>query len=221
MSTILAYTSPACGHLYPLMPTLLELRSRGHEVVIRTLASEVGMLQAMGFAAEAVDPGIEAIELGDYRGRTAPQRLALSTRAFARRAPLDGADLRAALDAVSPDLLIVDTNSWGAQAAAELWGGPWALFQPYPVTLASPDVPPFGPGLPPAKGVAGRVRDQVLRQVLGRALTRAFLPPLIEVRTQMGAPALADVDAMTTTAPRVLYFTAEPFEYPRVTGRPR
>jgi UDP:flavonoid glycosyltransferase YjiC (YdhE family) len=31
---ILAYTSPSNGHLYPLIPTLLELRRRGHHIVV-------------------------------------------------------------------------------------------------------------------------------------------------------------------------------------------
>lgn len=31
MSTFLAYTSPAAGHLFPLVPGLLELQRRGHD----------------------------------------------------------------------------------------------------------------------------------------------------------------------------------------------
>ena len=30
MARYLAYTSPARGHLYPIVPTLRELRRRGH-----------------------------------------------------------------------------------------------------------------------------------------------------------------------------------------------
>ena len=41
MARILAYTSPARGHLFPLTPILGELRRRGHEIVLRTLACEV------------------------------------------------------------------------------------------------------------------------------------------------------------------------------------
>ena len=41
---ILTYTSPARGHLYPIMPVLDELASRGHEIAVRTLASHVPML---------------------------------------------------------------------------------------------------------------------------------------------------------------------------------
>ena len=37
MARILAYTSPARGHLYPLTPILDELRGRGHDIAVRTL----------------------------------------------------------------------------------------------------------------------------------------------------------------------------------------
>ncbi len=47
MSRYLVYTSPARGHLYPIVPTLEELKRRGHEIAVRTLASEVEMLRAV------------------------------------------------------------------------------------------------------------------------------------------------------------------------------
>jgi hypothetical protein len=43
MARYLVYTSPARGRLYPVVPTLEEFQQRGHEVVVRTLASEVGL----------------------------------------------------------------------------------------------------------------------------------------------------------------------------------
>ena len=47
MSRILAYTSPARGHLYPLTPILIELCSRGHEVSVRTLSSQVELMRGL------------------------------------------------------------------------------------------------------------------------------------------------------------------------------
>lgn len=38
MKTILIYTSPARGHLYPMMDVALELKEQGHDVIIQTLA---------------------------------------------------------------------------------------------------------------------------------------------------------------------------------------
>jgi hypothetical protein len=51
MARYLAYTTPARGHLSPIVPMLGELRDRGHEVIARTLASEVGPLADLGIAA--------------------------------------------------------------------------------------------------------------------------------------------------------------------------
>ncbi len=41
MARILAYTSPGRSHLFPLTPILDELHRRGHEIVLRTLASQL------------------------------------------------------------------------------------------------------------------------------------------------------------------------------------
>ena len=45
MSTVLAYTSPAIGHLLPMVPLLLELKARGHYVHVRTLPAYVAHLR--------------------------------------------------------------------------------------------------------------------------------------------------------------------------------
>ncbi len=50
MARILAYTSPARGHLFPLTPILDELRARGHEIadaVEAALRSEFGLREVV------------------------------------------------------------------------------------------------------------------------------------------------------------------------------
>ncbi len=215
MSRILAYTSPARGHLYPVVPILLELRERGHEIHVMTLASEVPALRALGVDAQAIAPEVEARELDDWQGRGTHQRLVRSVQTFAARAPHDASDLRAAIQAQAPDLVLVDINAWGAMAAAEQWGGSWAVFCPYPLTLSSTDVPPFGPGLPPARGALGRARDRALRPLVMGTMERAFLPPLNQVRGDLGLAELTSSDDLLLRPPMLLYFSAEPFEYPR------
>ena len=158
---VLAYTSPARGHLFPLMPILDELSSRGHEISVRTLASQVPMLRERGFDAKPISADVEAIEHDDYLGKTPPARVKRAMKTFTRRAPHDGADLDSAIAEESPDALLVDCMSWGAAAVAERWGGPWAQWFPYPLPVSSRDVPPFGLGLPPAiraRGQAARPR---------------------------------------------------------------
>ena len=66
---ILAYTTPARGHLYPLVPILDELAERGHRIALRTLASEVGLMADRGFDAAPIAPAIEALRHDDYLGR--------------------------------------------------------------------------------------------------------------------------------------------------------
>ena len=215
MSRVLAYTSPARGHLYPLTPILLELRDRGHDVSVRTLASEVPMVRGLGLDAAPIAPQIEAIVHDDWRARTPQQGLSRSVRTFADRAPHDASDLRRALDEVRPDFVLVDVNSWGAIAAAEQWGGAWAVFCPYPLPLGSADAPPFGPGLRPARGPAGHVRDRLVGPVVRGTMERTMLPPLNDLRAQMGLARVAGIDSFFGSMPLLLSFTAEPFEYAR------
>jgi UDP:flavonoid glycosyltransferase YjiC (YdhE family) len=130
MARVLAYTSPARGDLYPVVPILDELRRRGHEIHVRTLAAEVERLSARGFAAQPIDERIEAIRHDDWKAKGARAALAAATAVFVARAPYDAADLRMAIDALDPDILILDLNPWGALAVAEGSGRPWAAVAP-------------------------------------------------------------------------------------------
>ncbi len=82
---ILAYTTPARGHLYPLVPILDELAERGHRIAIRTLASEVGLMADRGFDAAPIDPAIEALAHDDYLARTPPAKLKRGMAIFGAR----------------------------------------------------------------------------------------------------------------------------------------
>ncbi len=215
MARVLAYTSPARGHLYPLTPILLELQRRGHSVAVRTLASEVGRMRDLGFAAEAISDRVEAIAHDDWRASNARAGLARSVATFVARSAHDAPDLQGAIGAERPDAVIVDINSWGALAAAEAWDGPWAAFCPYPLAISSKDAPPFGPGFAPARGPLGRLRDRLARPIVMGTLERAMVPKTNAVRARLGLPPVANVDEVFGRPPLLLYLTAEPFEYPR------
>jgi MGT family glycosyltransferase len=215
MARILAYTSPARGHLFPLTPILDELRSRGHQIALRTLASQVPLMQGRGFDAAPISERVEVIQHDDWRARNPQAALGRAVSGFLARAEYDAPDLRQAIADERPDALLVDINSWGGLAAAEAWGGPWATFCPYPLALRSRDVPPFGPGLAPARGPLGRLRDRLMRPIVLGTIERAMLPALNDVRKQVGLSPLAEVDEMFLRPPLLIYMTAEPFEYPR------
>lgn len=215
MGRILAYTSPARGHLFPVVPILDELRRRGHEVALRTLASEVDAMQSRGFAAAPIDPALPTIAHDDF-GRGGPLvNLRRSVRVFAERAPLDAADLRRAIEETDPTAVLVDVNAWGAVAAAEAHGAPWATWCPFSLPIPSRDAPPFGPGLRPAAGMMGRLRDRVVAPLVMGSLERIAVPRVNAVRAALGLPPVTDVTGIYAPSPLTLAMTAAPFEYPR------
>ena len=143
--------------------------------------------------------------------------MAASTAVFVARAPHDAHDLRRTIEALDPDLIVLDMNPWGALAVAEASGRPWAAVAPYPLPISSPDAPPFGPGLAPARGPLGRLRDAAVRPLVIGAVERTILPRLNAVRLTID-PALSPVrsaDDLYARPPLLLYLTAEPFEYHR------
>src|SRR3954471_21943496 len=103
MSRILVYTSPARGHLFPMMALVLELTARGHEVAVRTLAADVDLVRAQGVGAAAVDPRVEAIAGDDWKATNPREALKSAIRMFTERARYDGEDLRAAIAQEKPD----------------------------------------------------------------------------------------------------------------------
>lgn len=213
MATILAYTSPALGHLFPMTPLLLELRSRGHDVHARTLGSQVDLVRSLGIEASAIDDRISGVIHADWEASNPKQALQVAVRAFGERAAFDGPDLRDAIASVRPDLLVVDINSWGALNAAEASGLPWVTFSPFTPPLDSPGTPPFGPGLKPLPGVFGRVRDGIVRPLVMGAAERVMRPTMDELRADIGLPPVRKADEFFRKAPLLLITTAEPFEY--------
>ena len=215
MARILAYTSPARGDLYPIVPVLAELLARGHDIVVRTLSSGVPQMHDLGFRASAIAAEIEAIRHDDYQARTPTAAIKRSLRVFARRAPHEQIDLRAAIEMEAPDVVLVDFNCWGAAAVAESAGVAWGRWCSYPLPLPSRDAPPFGPGLSPAHGPLGHLRDRVVGPLIIGGFERIILPELNEVRGREGLAPLRSVTDIATSTPLLLSMTAEPFEYPR------
>lgn len=215
MATVLAYTSPAIGHLYPMTPLLLELAARGHDVHVRTLGRQVDHLRGLGLHAEPIDPRIQAIEHPDWEAANPKEALLVAVRTFCDRAALDGPDLEAALAQVRPDVLVVDVNAWGALTVAEASGLPWVTFSPYTPPLSSRDAPPFGPGLKPLRGPLGRLRDAIVRPLVLGVAERTMRPRIDEVRARFGLGPVTSADDFLRRCDLMLVTTAEPFEYPR------
>lgn len=212
---LLAYTSPARGHLYPLVPILTELIARGRRADVCTLSSELDQLTALGIGAQAIDPEIEAIEIEDWRKRSLLGATQSVMRTFGARARLEAPDLAQAIERDDPDALLIDVNCWGAAAVAEASGRPWAIYSPYLLPLPSRDAPPFGLGLRPRDDKLGAIRDALVRPFASAAFDRMAMPSINRLRARQGLPQLAGYDELLARAPLLLALTAEGFEYPR------
>ena len=66
MSTYLAYAPAAAGHVFPLVPGLLELQRRGHTVHVRTGADLLDVIASVGLSGSAADPRIQAIPVDEH-----------------------------------------------------------------------------------------------------------------------------------------------------------
>lgn len=214
MATILAYTSPALGNLYPMCALLSALRDRGHRIVLRTLARGVSTGRRLGFDAGPIDECIESIEMTDWMAASGREALRVAFEVFGKRAPHEVDDVDAAIRAEAPDAVIVDPNTWGAAIAAEASGLRWATFYPYTPLLRSPGTPPFGPGISPWPGMMGRIRDTVLRPAVMHAVDKAMVEPVNKVRTSVGLATVGSAEEFLQRAPLMLVASAEPFQYP-------
>ena len=193
MARFLAYTSPARGHLYPMAATLLELHARGHEVHVRTLASEVPVLRSLGLQAHALDPAIEHTPLDTWRATSPEEGLALALGTFARRAVDEVPDFSAALSQVEPDAALIDITTIGAAAVAEAEGVPWAR--------SIPLLQHFSMGPEPPRTVT----------LVPFGIAPAGLAVLDAPRRRLGLAPLAGPDDVWP-ATIDLYYTAPPFE---------
>jgi MGT family glycosyltransferase len=215
MAHFLAYVDAVPGRLYPLVPTLLELVRRGHRVTVKAGIDDVQRLRAAGLHAQPLAAPIERFEPDDWQARTRFGALMSGLRRFGERAPSQADDLAAAIEADPVDALLIDEGSWGAAAAAEASGVPWAYSIVSPVPLTSRDAPPFGLGLRPRGDRLGRLRDGVARRLTLGALEHMVAGELNGLRAELGVPPFTSFDAAYLAASVVVAYTAEPFEYPR------
>ncbi|WP_405166159.1 glycosyltransferase [Nocardia sp. NBC_01499] len=211
MTKILAFTSPAQGHLYPVAPVLAELVSRGHDVTVLTLPGSEEALETFGITARELPPELARDTLYDWATTSRIAALRAALRSLVGRIPDEIQALRSAIIAERPDALLIDVSAPGAQILAAASGLPWASWAPMLLPLPSRDAPPFGPGLRPRADLLGRVRDNSLQWFLNRRWNEV-LPQLNHMRQYYGLDPLDNTVDYLRQPPLMLNFTAAPFD---------
>jgi len=215
MTKFLVYTAPATGHVFPLVPGLLELQRRGHDVHVRTLAGLAEPLEAAGLSVSPVSDDVTAVEITDFQAESDTERLRSGQVDLISRGRYDGPDLADAIATTRPDVVLVDAIAYGAQTVAEASPLPSAMLLPSVLPWPGRGIPPYGLGLRPGTGPVARVRDAVLWKVVERMFGRAMLPGLNELRREAGlAPYRSPLDQYVAHD-AVIVMTGEPLEYPR------
>jgi MGT family glycosyltransferase len=215
MATFLAYTTPAAGHLFPIMPGLLALQARGHTIHVRTAAGLVGVARDAGLQAEALDERIEEVGEHHHHGPAGPERLRRGLAFLLSRGPFEREDLDRAIEQTGADVVLVDTNAYGGAVGAQVSGLRWATTFPSVLPVPGKGIPPYGPGLRPMRGPVGRVRDHLGWRRVERVYGEAMLPPLNRLRADAGLPALRSPLEHFAAPDRLIVLAGDPLEYPR------
>lgn len=184
MADVMIAVMPFAGHVTPLAAVATAFLDAGHAVRVYTGRAHAPRFRALG--AEVV-PWSHAPDFDEHdlaatfptlRGRKgARQALANIEHVFIRTAAAQGDDLVAAYRERPWDVIVADGLSLGARFGSERTGTPWVTVSIVPLTIPTPELPPPGFGLPPARGPLGRARDRLLHVLLGltsRGLRRAY-----------------------------------------------
>ena len=111
MATILAYTSPALGHLFPFSALLSGIVwPRSQRSIYARYLRAWSMGRSLGFSTDTIDPRIEAIVHEDWKASNPRAALKMAVDVFCRRAAYEVADFTDAVARTGPAALIVDVN---------------------------------------------------------------------------------------------------------------
>jgi UDP:flavonoid glycosyltransferase YjiC (YdhE family) len=167
---------PDPGHSFPAIALCQRFVAAGDTATLFTGANWFDAARVAGVDAVELD-GLKPTDEDRDAGARIHERAA-------RMAVLNVAPLRA----LAPDLVVSDVITAGGGMAAELLGIPWVELNPHPLYLPSKGLPPLGSGLAPGAGVAGRLRDAVMRALTARSWRQGLRQREV-VRVEIGLPA--------------------------------
>jgi rhamnosyltransferase subunit B len=177
------------GDLHPFLALGVELRRRGHTVIIATAPHYADRIEALGFAFEAVGPPVspEDPELLHRLMRTARGPEYLFRKLFLPHLPQLYADLERIT--TGADLMMASEVVFAAPMLAEKTGIPWVSVLLSPISFLSVHdasvLPPLA-RLPSLHGLPPAFHKFFLR--LPALITSIWAKPMQDFRKQIGLP---------------------------------
>lgn len=209
------------GAVPPLLSVARALRERGHGVRVladRSLHDEVTAAGVEPVAwttapqGDATDPAKDVIK--DFEARTPLGEFArLRDRIVCGPAADYARDTLAELRARPADALVAEHMLLGALTGGEAAGIPLVSLVTSLYPLPTSGAPPPGPGLTPASGVLGRLRDRVLARLILQPWKKG-LPALNAARTGSGLPPVDSVIDAFHRVDRVLVLSPRALDHP-------
>ncbi|MEN3536851.1 glycosyltransferase [Microbispora sp. ZYX-F-249] len=209
------------GAVPPVLSVARALRERGHGVRVladRSLHEEIlaAGLEPIAWTTapqgDVTDPAKDVIR--DFEARTPLGAFArLRDRIVCGPAADYARDTLAELRARPADVLVTEHMLLGALIGGETAGIPVASLVTTLYPLPTPGAPPPGPGLAPAPGALGRLRDRVLTRLVLKPW-RKGLPALNAARTAHGLPPVDSVIDAFDRADLVLVLSPRALDHP-------
>ena len=222
MPTFLFASIPIPAHTSNPTPFASRSIERGHRVLWyagRAFHDQIAAVGATPLPYVAAEDfgGIPIDEyFPSFKGLEGPAAIrAAFAQVFVGHAGQRVADLQRIFAEHPVDAVLCDGLMYGVGLAHELGGPAWATFGDGPLPYLEPDNPPFGPGLLPLAGRAGRIRNNGVRWVAHNLVFGPARTRYRRIRTELGLPAEGR-DVMDSWSPYLHLQGCTPaFEYPR------
>jgi MGT family glycosyltransferase len=164
------------GNTPPMLSVVRRLLARGHSVRVLSDPCNRDEVVAVGASFESwtraphrPDKSIDSDRLRDWEVKSPPAMIGrLRDLMFVGPSLAYAEDVLAELRRFPADTVVTSEMLLGVMAAAEAARVPCVGLSANVYLFPQPGVPPFGPGLLPAKNVAGRVRDWAIRTITMR-----------------------------------------------------
>ena len=228
MSSFLFCAWDGGGAVFPTLSLARALAERGHDV--RVLGDPVLRAEIEATGAEAVawtrtphrtERTPETDLFKDWEARTPMGGFTrIRDRLMFGRAAEVAHDVMDELQSRPADVIVTEVMLAGALVAGEAAGVPVALITTTVDVMPAPGRPPFGPGLRPASGPLGRLRDSALDRFSRSGWNRG-LPALNAARAEFGLQPVDDAVDSLGRVDRVLVLTSGAFDYPELPRHPK
>lgn len=214
-------STPITAHTLNATPIVRGLVRAGHRVlwyagrqfgahVARTGAIAVTFKRAEDFSRGGVQ---RFVSNGTVDGLSVVRDLYRDL--LVRQAQAQRRDIEEVLDSEPIDAVISDTLMLGAGIAAARKEVPWATIGDGPLLWHDPDTPPFGTGLRPLAGAAGRHRNMTVKRAIDRWLFAEAQGELNALRVELGLPPVSSLQSAGMSSQLHLQGCSPAFEYPR------